>query len=320
LPSWPDCGVPMDAYLDQLPQQVLHGLTLGGIYALIAVGYTMVYGVLFMLHFAHGEIYMIGGFAGWWTLNLLTRNSVPTINAGLLILLMIALAMTVAACLGMAIERFIYRPIRKSPPFNLFLGAFGLSVFLQSAVFAFQGPEPRFFPSYTLIPESLRLFYVGDVVISFMRIMVTGISFILIALVLIFLKATRAGKALRAVAQDREAATLMGIDSGRVVVLAFLVASALGGAAGTLAGLLFTQVDFSIGLQACLKGFTAALLGGMGNIFGALLGGVILGLLEALVAIFFPAVYQDAAAFLVLVSVLIFRPQGLMGEKALEKV
>jgi branched-chain amino acid transport system permease protein len=310
----------MDAYLDQLPQQMVHGLTLGGIYALIAVGFTMVYGVLFMLNFAHGEIYMIGGFTGWWILSLFTRSSEPLIHAGLLIFLMIALAMAVAACLGVAIERFAYRPLRESPRMDLLLSAFGVSMFLQSAVLAFQGPEPRFFSSYALIPENLRIFYVGEVVISFIRVMVIMVAFLFMALLLVFIKTTKVGKAIRAVAQDREAATLMGIDTGRIVVLVFLIASALGGAAGPLVGLLLTQVGYAAGLQAGLKGFTAALLGGMGNIFGAMLGGIILGLLEAIATIFFPAAYGDVVAFVVLILVLIFKPWGLMGEKVLEKI
>lgn len=310
----------MDAYLDQLPQQMVHGLTLGGIYALIAVGYTMVYGVLSVLHFPHGPVFMIGGFSGWWILNLLIGNAGSIISGGTLVFLMIAPAMAIAACLGMAVERFAYRPLCESSRVNLLLSAFGVSMFLQYTILAFQGPEPRFFASYALIPENLRIFYLGDVVISFMRVMVMGIAFGFMALLLVFMKRTGLGKAIRAVAQDCEAAALVGIDTSRIRVCVFLIASALGGAAGTLVGLLFTQVDYSIGLQAGLKGFTAAVLGGMGNIPGALLGGIILGLFEAFATVCFPAVYQDAVAFLVLVLVLIFRPRGLMGEKVLEKL
>jgi branched-chain amino acid transport system permease protein len=270
----------MDAYLNQLPQQMVHGLTLGGIYALIAVGFTMVYGVLFMLNFAHGEIYMIGGFAGWWTLSLLTRNNVPLVNAAVLIFFMIVIAMTVSACLGMTVERFAYRPLRKSPRMNLLLSALGVSMFLQTAILTFHGPEPRFFSSYALIPESIRIFNVGNVVISFMRIIVIVVAFLLMAMLTVIIKKTKAGKAIRATAQDSEAATLMGIDTDKIIVLVFLIGSALGGAAGTLVGLLFTQVDYYVGFQAGLKGFTAAVLGGIGNVFGAMLGGIILGLLE----------------------------------------
>jgi branched-chain amino acid transport system permease protein len=310
----------MDAYLEQLPQQLVNGLTLGGVYALIAIGYTMVYGILLMLNFAHGEIYMIGGFAGWWTLNLLTRNNAPLINAALLIFFMIVAAMMVTAFLGMTVERLAYRPLRKSPRMNLLLSALGVSMFLQNAVLTFQGAKPRFFSTSALIPESIRIFNFGTVVISFMRILVIAVAFLLMGVLTVFIKKSKVGKAMRATAQDSEAAAFMGIDTDRIIVLVFLIGSALGGAAGTLVGLLFTQVDYYVGFQAGLKGFTAAVLGGIGNIFGAMLGGIILGLLEALATTFFPAAYKDVVAFVVLILVLMFRPWGLMGEKVPEKV
>jgi branched-chain amino acid transport system permease protein len=310
----------MDFYLEQLPQQLVNGLTLGGVYALIAIGYTMVYGILSMLNFAHGEIYMMGGFAGWWTLNLLTRNNVPLINAAVLIFFMIVIAMMVTGCLGVMVERLAYRPLRKSPRMNLLLSALGVSMFLQNAVLTFQGAKPRFFPSSALIPESIRLLHIGNVVISFMRIVVVAVAFLLMALLTVLIKKTKVGKAMRATAQDSEAAAFMGVDTDRIILFVFLIGSALGGAAGTLVGLLFTQVDYYVGFQAGLKGFTAAVLGGIGNIFGAMLGGIILGLLESLATTFFPATYKDVVAFVVLILVLIFRPWGLMGERVPEKV
>lgn len=310
----------MDVYLEQVPQQLVNGLTLGGLYALIAVGYTMVYGILSLLNFAHGEVYMIGGFAGWWTLNLLTRNNVPLINAAVLIFFMIVVAMMVAAVMGVLIERLAYRPLRKSPRMNLLLSALGVSMFLQSAVLTFQGAEPRFFPSSAMIPESIQIFHIGTVVISSIRVLVIVAAFLLMALLTVMIERTKVGKAMRATAQDSEAAALMGIDTDRITVLVFLIGSALGGAAGTLVGLLFTQVDYYMGLQAGLKGFTAAVLGGIGNVYGAMVGGILLGLLESLATAFFPAAYKDVVAFVVLILVLIFRPWGLMGERVLEKV
>lgn len=310
----------MDIYLQQLPQQLVNGLTLGGVYALIAVGYTMVYGILFMLNFAHGEIYMIGGFVAWWVLSLLTVNNVPYVNAGVLIAFMIVMAMGFSGGLGILIERFAYRPLRTAPRMNLLLSALGVSIFLQNLVLNFQGAKARSFAVSSLIPESLRVIHVGDVVISFMRILVIVVAFVLMALLTIMVKKTKVGKAMRATAQDIEAAAFMGIDTDRIIVLVFLIGSALGGAAGALVGLLFTQVDYYVGFQAGLKGFTAAVLGGIGNIFGAMLGGLILGLLESLATTFFPATYKDVVAFVVLILVLIFRPWGLMGEKIPEKV
>jgi branched-chain amino acid transport system permease protein len=310
----------MDWYLDQLPQQLVNGLTLGGVYALIAIGYTMVYGILFMLNFAHGEIYMIGGFAGWWVLHLLSRNNVPIINAAAVVALMIVAAMAVTALLGATVERFAYRPLRKAPRMNLLLSALGVSIFLQNTVLTFQGAKARFFPVTSLLPDGLRTFEIGGVVFSFMRVLVIVLCFLFMAVLTIVVKKTKVGKAMRATAQDIEAATFMGIDTDRIIVLVFLIGSALGGAAGALVGLLFTQVDYYVGFQAGLKGFTAAVLGGIGNIFGAMLGGLILGLLESLATTFFPATYKDVVAFVVLIVVLIVRPWGLMGEKMPEKV
>ena len=307
-------------YLEQLPQQLVNGLTLGGVYALIAIGYTMVYGILFMLNFAHGEIYMIGGFAGWWVLHLLTSNNQPVMVAALVISLMIIGAMATSGFLGMAVERFAYRPLRQAPRMNLLLSALGVSIFLQNLVLNFQGAKPRFFHVSSLIPEHLRVMEVGNVVFSFMRILVIAICFLLMGLLTYMVKKTKIGKAMRATAQDIEAAGFMGIDTDRIVVYVFLIGSALGGAAGTLVGLLFTQVDYYVGFQAGLKGFTAAVLGGIGNIFGAMLGGIILGLLESLATTFFPSAYKDVVAFAILIIVLIFRPWGLMGEKTPEKV
>lgn len=307
-------------YLEQLPQQLVNGLTLGGVYALIAIGYTMVYGILFMLNFAHGEIYMIGGFAGWWVLHLLTSNNQPVMIAALVISLMIIGAMAVSGVLGVAVERFAYRPLRQAPRMNLLLSALGVSIFLQNLVLNFQGAKPRFFHVSSLIPEHLRVMEVGGVVFSFMRILVIAICFLLMGLLTYMVKKTKIGKAMRATAQDIEAAAFMGIDTDRIVVYVFLIGSALGGAAGALVGLLFTQVDYYVGFQAGLKGFTAAVLGGIGNIFGAMLGGIILGLLESLATTFFPSAYKDVVAFAILIIVLIFRPWGLMGEKMPEKV
>jgi branched-chain amino acid transport system permease protein len=307
-------------YLEQLPQQLVNGLTLGGVYALIAIGYTMVYGILFMLNFAHGEIYMIGGFAGWWVLHLLTSNNQPVMIAALVISLMIIGAMAVSGVLGVAVERFAYRPLRQAPRMNLLLSALGVSIFLQNLVLNFQGAKPRFFHVSSLIPEHLRVMEVGGVVFSFMRILVIAICFFLMGLLTYMVKKTKIGKAMRATAQDIEAASFMGIDTDRIVAYVFLIGSALGGAAGALVGLLFTQVDYYVGFQAGLKGFTAAVLGGIGNIFGAMLGGIILGLLESLATTFFPSAYKDVVAFAILIIVLIFRPWGLMGEKMPEKV
>jgi branched-chain amino acid transport system permease protein len=310
----------MELHLQQLPQQLINGLTLGGVFALIAIGYSMVYGILGMLNFAHGEVYMIGGFTGWWVLHLLSRNNEIFMNAALVIALMIIIAMGVSAIVGMLSERFAYRPLRNAPRMNLLLSALGVSIFLQNIVLHFQGAKVRSFHVSALIPESIRLFHIGPAVISFTRIFVIGITFLLMVMLSLMVKKTKIGKAMRATSQDIEAATFMGIDVDKIVVLVFLIGSALGGAAGVLVGLLFTQVDYYVGFQAGLKGFTAAVLGGIGNIYGAMLGGIILGLTESLAVTFLPSAYKDVVAFAILITVLIIRPWGLMGEKIQEKV
>lgn len=175
----------MELFLDQLPQQLVNGLTLGGVYALIAIGYSMVYGILAMLNFAHGEVYMIGGFTGWWVLNLLTRDHAPIINAAALVALMIVAAMAVSAVLGVVIERLAYRPLRQAPRLNLLLSALGVSIFLQNLVLTYQGAKSRFFHINALIPDSLRVIKVGPVVFSFMRVFVIVISFVLMALLIL---------------------------------------------------------------------------------------------------------------------------------------
>jgi branched-chain amino acid transport system permease protein len=310
----------MDIYLQQLPQQLVNGLTLGGVYALIAIGYTMVYGILGMLNFAHGEIYMIGGFTGWWVLHLLTKNNEVIMTATLVISLMIVAAMALSGLVGMLVERVAYRPLRNAPRINLLLSALGVSIFLQNLVLNYQGAKVRSFHISSLIPESLRVIQIGSAVFSFMRALVIVITFLLMALLALMIKKTKVGKAMRATAQDIEAATFMGVDVDRIVVLVFLIGSALGGAAGTLVGLLFTQVDYYVGFQAGLKGFTAAVLGGIGNIYGAMLGGIMLGFAESLAVTFLPSAYKDVVAFVILITVLIVRPWGLMGEKIPEKV
>ena len=310
----------MEIYLQQLPQQLINGLTLGGVYALIAIGYSMVYGILGMLNFAHGEIYMIGGFTGWWVLHLLTKNNEVMMHATLVISLMIILAMAVSAVVGMLAERIAYRPLRNAPRINLLLSALGVSIFLQNLVLNYQGAKVRSFHISSLIPESLRVIQIGPAVFSFMRALVIAITFLLMGLLALMIKKTKVGKAMRATAQDIEAAAFMGIDVDRIVVLVFLIGSALGGAAGTLVGLLFTQVDYYVGFQAGLKGFTAAVLGGIGNIYGAMLGGILLGFAESLAVTFLPSAYKDVVAFVILITVLIVRPWGLMGEKIPEKV
>ena len=237
-----------------------------------------------------------------------------------IIVLMIVGAMALTGLLGITIERFAYRPLRNAPRMNLLLSALGVSIVLQNLVLRFQSAKIRFFHTSALIPEGIRTIEIGGTIISFMRLLVIVVSLVLMLVLTWFVKKTKMGKAMRATAQDAEAATFMGIDTNRIIMLTFLIGSALGGAAGTLVGLLFTQVDYYIGYAAGLKGFTAAVLGGIGSIPGAMLGGFILGIVESLGITFISSAYKDVIAFVILILVLIIRPRGILGEKEPEKV
>ena len=300
----------MEDIFGQLSQQAINGITIGGVYALIAIGYTMVYGVLSMLNFAHGELYMIGGFTGWWVLQIFSVNHVPVMNAALLISLMIILSMGISALLGLLIERIAYRPLRNAPRMNLLLSSLGVSIFIQNFILYFQGAKVKVFHISHLIPDGLRTFHIGGVVISFMRILVIMVCFVLMILLTLIIKKTNIGKSIRATAQDIEAAAFMGIDTDKIIVIVFLIGSALGGAAGILVSLLFTQVDYYVGFQAGLKGFTAAVLGGIGSIPGAMAGGLLLGICEAMAVTFFPSAYKDVVAFTILLPCLFSGPRG----------
>jgi branched-chain amino acid transport system permease protein len=213
----------MDLILQQIPQQLVNGITIGGVYALIALGYTMVYGILFMLNFAHGEVYMIGGFTGWWVLHLLTRGQGPLVGGFVIIVLMIVGAMALTGLLGITIERFAYRPLRNAPRMNLLLSALGVSIVLQNLVLRFQSAKIRFFHTSALIPEGIRTIEIGGTIISFMRLLVIVVSLALMFVLTWFVKNTKMGKAMRATAQDAEAATFMGIDTNRIIMLTFLI-------------------------------------------------------------------------------------------------
>jgi len=233
---------------------------------------------------------------------------------------MILISMALTGCLGMLIERFAYRPLRGSPRMNLLLSAFGMSIFLQNLVLKFQGANVRFFNTATLIPKKLQVFHMGEVVLSFMRILVIVVSIGIMFALTWFVQKTKTGKAMRATSQDIEAAGFMGIDTDKTIRVTFLIGSSMGGAAGVLVGLLFNQVDYYVGATAGLKGFCAAVLGGIGSIPGAMLGGYLLGMVESLGVTFISSTYKDVIAFAILILVLLFRPQGLLGKKVPEKV
>jgi branched-chain amino acid transport system permease protein len=309
----------MQAFLNQIPQQLVNGLTLGAVYALIALGYSMVYGVLQLLNFAHGDVYMIGAFVGYGVLTALAPKSGLLVPAWAIIVLMVLAAMLVCGLLGVVIEWFAYRPLRSAPRIAPLISALGVSFFLQNAVLLILSANYRTIRTEVLLPPRLGI-DIGSARVSAVRLLViVGAVALMIALNAL-VRRTRLGRAMRAVATDREAAGMMGVDVDRVIVATFFIGSALAGAAGVLVGLAFTQVWHYMGFAAGLKGFTAAVLGGIGNIPGAMLGGLLLGLTESLAVGFISPTYKDLIAFVVLIVVLLIRPAGLLGARLPQKV
>lgn len=308
--------------MDIIIQQLVNGVTLGGMYALIALGYTLVYGILLMINFAHSEMFMTGAFVGLFSLRYLTSDAVGPLGdfftgsfVGLIVLFLMVFAISglIAGCVGMLTERFAYRPLRNAPRLAPLISAVGVSIFLQNAALLWIDskaiPFPSVFPivNYGYGINSLKIF----IVIS---------SIVLLVVLDTFVSKTKMGKAMRATSQDQSAAGLMGIDINKVIATTFFIGPALGGIAGVFHGMYYGAVIFNMGFIPGIKSFTAAVLGGIGNLRGAMLGGFILGIAEALGAGFISTGYKDVIAFIILILVLIFRPGGLLGESTVEKV
>jgi branched-chain amino acid transport system permease protein len=298
-----------------LPQQLVFGLALGTVYGLIALGYTMVYGILFMINFAHGEIFMIGAYVGWWVLALLLQANVGGLHPAWVVPLLLLHAMVFAGLLGVCLERFAYRPLYLKGATRLgpLISAIGASIFLQNAVMLTQGARMKVYMTSLLFPRTWRM-EVGGVNVSALVVVMVAVAGLMMWGLHALVQRTTLGRSIRAVAEDREMAAIMGVNVRRVIAVTFFLGSALGGAGGVLVGLYYTQIDFFMGYSAGLKAFTAAVLGGIGNIRGAMLGGLILGLVESLAVTFLNPAYKDIVAFVVLILTLVFRPTGLLGE------
>jgi branched-chain amino acid transport system permease protein len=302
----------VEYFLQNFPQQLVNGLEMGSLYALIALGYTLVYGILEMLNFAHGDVFMVGGFLGAGVAALFVHNGVAGIPAGLVVGLMLVVAIGGTGLLGVTIERVAYRPLRNANRLAPLITAIGVSLFVESVVQVRVSPAPVLVPTFALIPQTV--FHVGGVATPWMGVAVFVVAVILMVALDTFIFRTQFGSAMRATAQDREAATFMGIDVDRVIIVTFLVGSALAGIGGVLFGLTFATVNFFMGFLLGIKAFTAAVIGGIGNIRGAMVGGLLLGVLESLGGGFISTQYQDTFAFLALILVLLIRPQGLFGQ------
>ena len=338
-PTRPDTDL-LVAVFAQLPQTLIDGITLGFLYALIALGYTMVYGVLEFINFAHSEIYMVGAFAGAeLALTLQSAGILKAIHPLLYIVLAVLAGMAVSGLLAVTVERIAYRPLRNAPRLVPLISAVGVSFFLQDAVRRFESfNRNAFYLTYPVIPAFDRRIIFGSLPTATGGMIDVGISvkviIFIVAAVLILIglnylvNATKLGTSIRAVAQDRPTASLMGINVNQVIAMTFLIGGSLGGAAGVLAGIKAGTIDPFFGFIPGIKAFTAAVLGGIGNITGAMLGGITLGLLEAFVASYLTlfsrgalpgADYAAITAFMILIGILIFRPSGLLGEQVGQK-
>ena len=308
----------MDLFLPQFIQQLFNGLSLGAIYALIAIGYTMVYGIIGMINFAHGEIYMIGAYVGLITLTVLgVGGNVPV---PLLIMTMIVVAAFVTGCYGYAVERVAYRPLRNSARLVSLISAIGMSIFLQNWVALGQGARdvavPNILPGAFQIPLSDEF----SVTITYARLLIIVVVFSLMVGLTLFIKKSRMGRASRACSQDMKMANLLGIDTNKVISFTFIIGAILAAVGGVLIAITIGKLNPFIGFIAGIKAFTAAVLGGIGSIPGAILGGLILGVAETLAAAYISSQYKDIVAFSLLVLILLFRPSGLLGKPEVEKV
>jgi branched-chain amino acid transport system permease protein len=301
--------------IQTLTFQLVNGLTMGGVYAVIALGYTLVYGILFMINFAHGEIFMVGSFTGYVILTLFME--VGLIDSYLVPSLIVAFigAMVVSSVLGVTVERVAYRPLRKAPRLAPLISAIGTSIFLQNLVMLIVKARMKIYPD--IFPHGTV--DIGEISISYMRLFIIFASIVMMLGLYLYIKRTKTGKAMRAVAEDKDTASLMGIDVNRIISHTFFIGSALAGAAGVMVGLYYTQIDHMMGFVPGIKAFTAAVLGGIGNVPGAMLGGYFLGFAEVIGIQFLPAEYKDLIAFSLLVLVLIFRPRGILGEVVSER-
>jgi branched-chain amino acid transport system permease protein len=301
--------------MEEFIQHVINGLSLGSIYGLIALGYTMVFGILKLINFAHGEIYMLGAFIGMYSSKFLGFEDKPSIMALLVVLL---LAMAGCALVGFTIERLAYRPLRRSPRINLLITAVGVSLFLQFSGQILFGSDPKFFPQiYQLDIED---FTFGELVIEPLQIIVLILSITLMIVLQTVIFKTRLGRAMRAVSYNHDLASLMGIPTDRIISATFMIGSALAGAAGVLVGLTYPKIEPLMGTLPGLKAFVAAVLGGIGNVTGAVLGAFTLGLAEEFLVGYWVPNYRDALAFSILILILLFKPSGLLGVNRAEKV
>ncbi len=291
-------------------QQLINGLTLGSVYALIALGYTMVYGILELINFAHGEIYMLGAYLGIIFLGFFTATGLTYYSLTLTLILTLLLSIIFCSSYGFTIEKIAYKPLRNAPRLSPLISAIGVSIFLQNYVMLTQGATDKVFP--TLFENSGIEFL--SVRMTYLQIFIILISAILMISLRFFVRKTKMGKAMQAVAQDKIMASLVGINIDTVISTTFIIGSGLAAVAGFMVAMYYGLVNYSIGYIAGIKAFTAAVLGGIGSIRGAMFGGILLGLVESFGASYISNEYKDAYAFAILIIILLVRPSGLFGK------
>jgi len=311
----------------KIVQLLVNGVTLGSVYALVALGFSMVYGILKLLNLAHGDVLMVGAFIGWGILGWLGGAQDPSVAVWLLLVLMVLAAMAVCGVLGVAIERFAYRPLRRAPRIAPLISALGVSFFIQNTVLLLYGANFRSYDTVDLVDVEVGIHW-GPLNVWVIRLVVIGAALVMMVALWLLVTRTKLGKAMRATAFDREAAAMMGIDVDRVIVKTFFIGSALAGAAGVLVGLVFGQINHFMGFNYGLKGFTAAVVGGIGSIPGAMFGGLFIGLADALSVGYIEdftrgrlgSAFSDLVVFLILIVFMLVRPQGLFGKPEVKKV
>jgi len=302
----------MDIFL----QQLVNGLTIGMIYALIALGYTMVYGIAQLINFAHGDVFMVGAYLGLLAYSIFMPLLSGNAHSVLGVILIFIFAMSLSGALGVSIERFAYRPLRNAPRLAPLITAIGVSFLLQNIIMLAFGPMDKSFPA---LLETIPYTF-GPVTITNLQMLIAFTSVTLMIGLHIFIRYSRIGKAMRALADDRDGANLVGINTNRIISITFLIGSALAGAGGVMFGMYYNTINFHDGYLAGLKAFTAAVLGGIGNVPGAMIGGLLIGVLEGLGAGYLSSEWKNVFAFFILILILLFRPSGLLGSRVIKKV
>ncbi len=292
--------------MEQFLQQMVNGISLGSIYALIALGYTMVYGIIKLINFAHGDVYMIGAYIGFAVTTYANLGFFPAL----------IISMGLCAILGMLIEKIAYKPLRNSSRIAVLITAIGVSLLLEYIMMFFVGAEVRSYPKL-LSDQAINL---GNIVINMQQVYIVATSVFLMVILRFIVNKTKIGKSMRAVSADKDAAQLMGIKVDKTISFTFAIGSALAGAGGVLVGIYYNSIDPLMGVMPGLKAFVAAVFGGIGSIPGAMIGGLSIGIMETLVSGYGNSMYRDAAVFAFLIIILILKPSGLLGKNTKEKV